>query len=72
MKLSHENIQLIKDTAMLKAQVIILTIDSSSSDDKENKAPKSKNIVRSLNEIEEKQKNLVLEDRSQISIFLSL
>lgn len=68
MKLSHENIQLIKDTTMLKAQVNILTIDSSSSEDKENKAPESEIFLRSVKDIkqelvDENQKNLVLEDR---------
>ena len=53
---------------MLKAQVNILTIDSSSSEDKENKAPESEIFLRSVKYIkqelvDENQKNLVLEDR---------
>lgn len=68
MKLSHENIQLIKDTTMLKAQVNLLTIDSSNLEDKENKTPESGNVLRNMKDIErelvvEKQINLALEDR---------
>lgn len=53
---------------MLKAQVNILTIDSSSSEDKENKAPESDIFLRSVKDIkqelvDENQKNLVLVDR---------
>lgn len=68
MKLSHENIQLIKDASMLKAQVNLLTIDSSNPEDKENKTPESGNVSRNMKDIErglveEKQKNLALGDR---------
>lgn len=67
MKLSHDNIQLVNDTAMLRAHVNILSIDSSDSEGK-NMVPKSENVIRNLKDIErelvdEKLKNQVLEDR---------
>lgn len=68
MKLSHENILMIKNTAILKAHVNIMTIDSSNPKDKDIKALESGNVMRSEKDIElelidEKQTNLVLEDR---------
>lgn len=50
-KLSHE-IQLLKNTSMLKAQVNIVTIDSNESGDKENKAPETGNVWRSITDLE--------------------